>query len=575
MRRRTFGLLVIILFCQSLIAERVTVSVLATTDLHGNIYPIDYFTDQSAARGLSKIASLVKDARAKTANNLLIDCGDTIQGTPLEYVYQTYVRTGHLPLSLAFEGPPFLHDPMMMAMNHIGYDAMVVGNHEFNYGWKNLQRAREDARFPWISANTEVSSGAGGNPFPKYLLKTVAGVKIAVIGITTPAVPSWEKPENLGAYRFTPGKQAVQETMVRLRSEHPDLIIVAAHAGLDRDLKTGAIRHEDVPGENMVYDIATGVQGIDAIVFGHTHQELPQYRIGKVLLTQPKNWGMSLARLEFMMQRKPEGGWIALEKKSDTTRITEKTAADEDILRLAKPYHDMTQRYLNTAIAESPAPLDTRLGRVEDTPLVDAIHIVQMHYAKADVSFTSLFNPRVSIPKGPVTVRQIAALYLYDNELYAIQGDGRMVKDALENAARYFLSCVGAACLRGPLTNPRVIPFNYDMAEGVDYDVDLTQPEGQRIRNLRWKQKPLKPEQKLRVAVNNYRAGGSAGYSMFRDAKILWRSSEDIRQLMIDYFVKQKRLPIRANGNWHLLPPEALHTLEQQFMAEANRLNTQ
>jgi len=140
-------------------------------------------------------------------------------------------------------------------------------------------------------------------------------------------------------------------------------------------------------------------------------------------------------------------------------------------------------------------------------------------------------TPRVQAPPGPVTVRQIAALYLYDNELYAIQGDGRMVKDALENAARYFLTCPDAACSHGPLIDPKVAGFHYDMAEGVEYEIDLTRPPGDRVRNLRRNGKPLDPGEKLRIAVNNYRAGGSGGYEMFRGAKILWRSSQEIRDL--------------------------------------------
>src|SRR5262249_41136562 len=172
-------------------AERIKITVLATTDLHGNMYPVDYYNDDKPSnRGLIKIATLIRAARAANPNNLLIDCGDTIQGSPIEYVYQTFVRTGHLPLKLTFPGEPFSQDPMMLAMNALGYDAMVLGNHEFNFGLKNLDRARSDARFPWLSANTALVAGSGRKPFASYLLKTVAGVRIAVIGVTTPAIPT-------------------------------------------------------------------------------------------------------------------------------------------------------------------------------------------------------------------------------------------------------------------------------------------------------------------------------------------------------------------------------------------------
>ena len=246
--------------------------------------------------------------------------------------------------------------------------------------------------------------------------------------------------------------------------------------------------------------------------------------------------------------------------------VTEETEADPEILRLAKPYHDLAERYLETRVAESPADLASSLGRVEDTALVDAIHEVQLHYAKADVSFTALFNTQVRVPKGPVTVRQIAALYPYDNELYAVEGDGRMVKAALENAARFYLSCKNAACDQGPLINRAVMGYNYDMAQGVSYEVDLTRPVGQRIQNLRWKGSPLRPEQKLRIAINNYRAGGSAGYGMFRDARILWRSTEDLRSLVVAYFIERRRLPAEPDNNWRIEPEGARRTLRKEAL---------
>ncbi len=548
-------------------------TVLATTDLHGNLYPIDYFRDQPAARGLAKIATLVRAQRAERPDALLVDCGDTIQGTPLEYVYQQWVRRGHLPLGLELPAGGLGGDPMMLAMNRVGYDALVLGNHDFNYGLRSLERARSEARFPWLSANTIAQPGSGRRPFAPYVVKTTGGVKVAIIGVTTPAIPNWEEPENYAGYRFEPMIGAVRKSMEALQAEHPDVVIVAAHSGLGRDAKTGAPR-AGAPGEDVVYQVAEQVPGIDAIIFGHSHGEVADYRIGKVLLVQPKNWGMSLARLDFTLERAAGGRWSVVEKSSRLVPVGKDTEADGEILRIARPYHELAEEYLNTEVAESPASLSGEFGRVEDTPLVDAIQRAQLHYTKADVSFTAMFNPRVKVPRGKVTVRQMAALYVYDNELYAIEGTGRMVKDALENAARYFVGCQGEACTRPPLTNPQVVGYNFDMAEGVEYEIDLTQPEGQRIRNLRWKGQPLDPNQKLRIAVNNYRAGGSGGYTMFRGAPVVWRSTEDLRQLIIDFYSRAKVLPGKADNNWRVVPEAAVETLRRQAAGETQRPST-
>jgi 2',3'-cyclic-nucleotide 2'-phosphodiesterase/3'-nucleotidase len=357
-------------------AERRIVTLLATTDLHGNIYPVDYYTNRPAARGLAQIATLVRQARAENPATLLVDCGDTIQGTPLESVYQSLVRTGRMPLGLP--AARLAHDPMMLAMNRLGYDAMTVGNHEFNFGLKNLERARSDARFPWIAANIE--AGAGGKAFPPYVVKNAGGVKVAIIGLTTPAVPTWEKPENIGPYRFLPARAALDKALAELRAgERPDLVIVAAHAGLGRDLKTGAVRGQ---GENFVYALAAGAPEVDAIVFGHSHQQLPGYRVGPVLLVQPKNWGISLARLDFVLERGAGGRWTVAGKSSRLIPVSRDTRADPEILELARPYHEAAERYLNTRVADAPRDLDARLGRVRDSALVDAVHLAQMHYAQ-------------------------------------------------------------------------------------------------------------------------------------------------------------------------------------------------
>ena len=237
---------------------------------------------------------------------------------------------------------------------------------------------------------------------------------------------------------------------------------------------------------------------------------------------------------------------------------------------IGRPYQELAERYLNTPVAKAPEAMETTLSRVEDTPAIDAIQQVQLEATHADVSFASSFNPNVHIAKGPVTVRQLDALYLYDNDLYVIAGNGRMVREALENAARWFLTCQ-ADCKGETLINQHVIGYNFDMAEGVEYEIDLKQPVGQRIKNLKWHGQPLADDQPLKIALNNHRAGGGSGFDMFQGAKLLWQSHEGIRDMMVRYYGEKGVLPAHADNNWHVGPASALETLEREAVEDADR----
>lgn len=536
-------------------AERVTVSVLATTDTHGYIYPYDYFTRQPAARGLAKVATLVAEVRRETPHALLVDCGDTIQGSSLAGAYQAERRAG------STRAP----EPMMLAMSRIGYDAMVLGNHELNYGLESLSAARDSARFPWLSANTV--TGGALPPFAPYLLKTVAGVKLAIIGVTTSAIPKWEKPENIRGLSWLAPEEGVRRALQALEQEQPDVTLVAVHGGLGHDPETGAVRPNQEPGENPAWDIAVQFPKLAAVIVGHSHGREPGRRVGNVLLVQPRPWAMELARVDLALERDPGGAWRLAGATSRLLPVTPETPADPEVLELARPYHEAAERYLDRPVAESGTALSGARGRFEDSALVDAIHEVQLHYTGAQVSFASLFQSRVEIPRGPVTLRELAALYLYDNELYAIEGNGRMVREALENAARYFKTCPDPSCERGPLVERTIPGYNYDMAQGVEYALDLRRPAGSRLEYLRYRGAPLRDDEPLRIAVNNYRAAGSGGYTMFRDARIVWRGDRAIRDLMADYWSARGRLLEAPDGNWRLLPPRVVETLAREAAA--------
>lgn len=526
-----------------LCAESVRIQVLATTDVHGNLLPWDYFTGKPAARGLAPLATLIQEQRRQNPNTLLVDNGDTIQGTPVASLHQAAVR----------ESRAARPDPMMTAMNALGYDAMSVGNHEFNFGLDVLNRARSEAKFPWLSGNTAASNGA--RPFEAYIVKTIAGVRVGIFGITTPNIPNWEQPEHYKGYTFRDGADAARDLVKRLRAEKADLIIGLVHAGL------GPKGHRSL--ENMADRVARDAPGIDAIVFGHTHNEVADLRINGVLMTQPGRWGERLSVLNFELEK--EGASCRVTQKSARLlKVTRDTPTDPEIARIAEPYHRETEKWLGMPVATATAAIDGRLGRIQDTAIVDAVQAVQLHYAQAQVSFTSLFNPRVRIAAGPVTVRQIAAVYLYDNELFAVDGTGQTIKSALENSAAYYARCPDVTCSAGPLTNPNRPGYNFDMAQGVEYEIDLTRPVGDRVRNLTYRGQPLRAEQVFRIAVNNYRAAGSNGYGMFKTAPVVWKSNRPIRDLVIEYYAERKLLPAAPDNNWRIVPEGARKVLEAE-----------
>ena len=373
-------ILICVTFIASLPAATVKISLLSSTDLHGNIFPHDYYTAKSAPRGLAKVATLIQEARRQNPNSLLLDCGDTIQGATLETVHQMAVRAGTTTRP----------DPMMAVMNYLRYDAMAMGNHELNYGLKNMLTARSQATFPWLSANTRLAAGADVKPFQGWIVKTVAGVKIGIIGLTTPAIPIWEKTENYKGYRWISGKTAAAEAVAEMRkSAKPDVVVVIVHSGLDRDLATGQIKTGEAVGENMVHQIATEVPGIDVIFFGHTHQQLAGALVNGVLLAQAKNWGGSLARVDLKLEGTP-GKWKLTSKEGSLIPVTAATVADPKVIAIAQPYHDQAEKYLSAPVAESMVSMNGSHAREMDSALVDMIQEVQLYYAKADVSFASL-----------------------------------------------------------------------------------------------------------------------------------------------------------------------------------------
>jgi len=531
-------MLAIVLVGRSFAPDRVQITILGTTDLHGNINPIDYYTNKSDNRGIAKIATLIKRIRKEQSNVLLIDSGDTIQGSPLESFHG---RKNNTP-----------RDPMMLVMSSLNYDAMAVGNHEYNFGLKVLEKARSEANFPWLSANTYDKAKQQPHYKP-YIIKEVAGVRIGILGLTTPGVPNWDNPPNYAGLEFhEPLVEARNWVPILRNQEKADVVVIAMHMGLEEDLRTGEMSPGQVPHENEAILIAKEVPGVDVIFMGHTHREVPSVYINGVLLTQANHWGRHLARADLYLQ-KAGTGWRMYAKSARTLPNDDRVEPDPEVVKLAEPYDRETQGWLSRVIGESPEELTARDARFRDTAILDLIQKVQLDAGKADVSMVASFNPAARIAKGPVSVRDIAGLYVYENTLVVLEVTGQQLKDALEHSAKYFKEYVPGKPA-SDLVDEKIPAYNFDIAEGVTYDVDISKPFGQRIQNLRFRGQPLSLTRKLRLATNNYRVNGGGGYDMYKNAPVVYRSSEEIRELIIDWVEKNKTVPVAPNNNWRILP---------------------
>jgi 2',3'-cyclic-nucleotide 2'-phosphodiesterase/3'-nucleotidase len=518
--------------------ERIQITILGTTDLHGNINPIDYYTNKPDNRGLAKVATLIKRVRKEQPNVLLIDSGDTIQGTPLESYHN---RKNNQP-----------PDPMMLAMNALKFDALAVGNHEYNFGLKVLEKARSEAQFPWLSGNT-YETKTGKTHYQPYIVKELAGVRIGILGLTTPGIPNWDNPPNYAGLEFHEPAAEAKKWVTEMRAkERVDLVVVAMHMGLGEDLRTGEKNPGQVPNENEAVTIAKTVPGIDIIFMGHTHREVPSLFINGVLLTQANYWGRHLARADIYLE-KTTVGWRVYAKSSRTMATDDRVEPDAEITKLAEPYDRETQAWLGRVIGESKEELTARQARFRDTAILDLIQKVQMEAGNAEVSMVASFNPDAHIAKGPVTVRDIAGLYVYENTLAVLEVTGQQLKDALEHSAKYFKAYEPGKAL-SDLVDEKIPAYNFDIAEGVTYDLDISKPIGQRIQNLRFRNQPVRPDQKFRLATNNYRVNGGGGYTMYKDAPVLYRSSEEIRELIMDWVERKKTVPKEPSNNWRIVP---------------------
>lgn len=522
--------------------RRLVVTLLETSDVHGNVMPIHYANNRTHEVGLAKLSTLIRQERDKTGQLLWIDNGDVIQGTPLAY--------HHARLD---PQPP---NPMILAMNAMKADAAVLGNHEFNYGRSLLDKAIGESSFPWLAANIvnqHTGEPAFGQPF---LVKELEeGIRVVVLGLCTPFIPNWENPQHIEGLEFQDAVEAAKHWVPKLRTEHKaDLMVVAYHGGFERDLDSGQPT-EPLTGENQGYQLCMDVPGIDVLLTGHQHRAIAGKHINGVVVAQPGHRGENVAKVSVTMEQR-EGRWCVASTQSELLSVNG-VEADETILAMIEPYEKITQEWLDTPMGRVEGDMvvsDAMQIRLGDSPLIEFINKVQMDAAQADISNTALFaDDSPGIPPN-VTMRDIVSNYIYPNTLKVIRITGQDMLDALEQTATYFQTSTGGGVAVSPdFMLPKPQPYNYDMWEGISYTLDIRRPAGQRVLDVYVKGEPVGLKREYDVVMNNYRAGGGGNYLMFQGKPVVKDIPTDVSELIADYILQRGTIQATLDHNWKVI----------------------
>lgn len=566
-----------------------TLRIMETTDLHSNVMPYDYFkdTDKDINYGLAKTASLITQARSEVTNSMLFDAGDTIQGNPLASYVAKVNRLGASETH-----------PIFKAMNLLNYDAAIVGNHEFNYGLDYLNDVLQETNFPVVNANI-YHDDKDGNPendknyFTPYQIldkeiidnkgnKSI--IKVGVIGFAPPQIMQWDKDNLVGNVIAKDIVQQANKFIPEMKAKGADVIVAIAHSGCDI---TVAGQQE---AENAVYDL-TKVPGIDAMLFGHAHLKFPEDvsfekkagidqakgTINGVQAIEAGFWGNNLGVLDLALVQDANGKWTVdkTNSKSVNRPVTKDTALNSEIVNAVAAEHQATLSYVRGKIGETSIPMHSYFTRVMDDASTQIVNNAQMDYVKEwintnapeykNVPVLSAAAPfkggrggvgdYTEIKTGEVTIKSAADLYLFDNTLKAVEVNGDQVKRWLEKSAEQFKTIDPNKSEPQELLDYDFRPYNYDVIDGVKYEIDVTKPVGQRIVNLTLLDgTPVKNDQKFIVATNNYRAGGSGGLAELKIAKVVVDSPFENRQILMDYIAKQQTINPTPDNNWKIAP---------------------
>jgi 2',3'-cyclic-nucleotide 2'-phosphodiesterase / 3'-nucleotidase len=583
-------------------AADVQLRILETTDIHVHVVDYDYYQDQqSDAVGLARTARLIEAARAEVANSILIDNGDLIQGNPLgDYMaHERGLADGDV-------------HPVYKAMNLLGYDVGNYGNHEFNYGLDYLAEAVDDAAFPYVNANI-VHLGGDGDPandrpyFTPYVLldRTVTDtggvehpIRIGVIGFVPPQIMQWDKTNLEGTVETRDIVATAEHYVPQMRAERADIVIAVPHSGL-------TVMGPDGMDENATYWLSQ-VEGIDAILFGHAHQVFPgdtyadvegadivNGTLNGVPAVMPGFWGSHLGVIDLQLSVDDAGAWSVAGGTGAVRGIFERDGrdviplvdADPKIVEAVREEHEATIAYMRQPVGQTSAPITSYFALVQDDPSIQIVTNAQKWYVEQLIAGSDLSGVPVlsagapfkaggrggpeyftDIPAGEIALMNVADLYIYPNTLQAVLLNGEQVQNWLEMSAGAFNRIDPAVSEPQPLLNPDFPSYNFDVIDGVEYQIDLTQParfasdgtlanpDANRITGLSFQGEPIDPEDQFIVATNNYRASGGGSFPGLDGSNTVIEAPDENRTILGNYILQLGTIDPSADGNWSFKP---------------------
>jgi 2',3'-cyclic-nucleotide 2'-phosphodiesterase/3'-nucleotidase len=507
--------------------------ILQTSDVHGYVYPRSYSDNEYENTGLGQISTLISNLR--TESTILIDSGDTIQGSPLTY-YQAKENVGTV-------------NPMALACNYLKYDFITLGNHEFNYGIEYLESYLNNIDAEILNSNllnTNTNKPIYGNPYK--ILNILNGPKIAILGVTTHYIPNWEQGSHIQNITFNDAFETVKKEVNQLKEiEHPDFIIVNYHGGFERDFDTFELSTEDT-GENQGSKMLKEINGIDLLLTGHQHRTLAGSLFGTHYIQPSFNGkGLGFADIEFTLVNKKWEYIVSDIKIIPTTDIK----ADQKLLALLNEYENKTQTFLDTPIGKTQSnllitnQLDARLHK---HPLVTLINQVQLKYSGADISLCSLGNG-VSGFRKAISVRDVIGTYVFPNTLVVKEVTGRILKVALEKTSEFFELENGVPVFSPKFNTPKLQLYAYDMYDNINYTIDLRKPIGSRVSDILFEGKAIEDDKTYSVVMNNYRAAGGGDYLFFKESHTIKDINLDVIELLINYIYEEKEIVVNDPKN--------------------------